>query len=122
MSKQTMRLWIHHDQIVRQRIQTVVQAFLAAIKKLLRGERHENGRAAGGQAALDLDLAVGQRQAGHKALFLLEVKAAQLTVMLLGDTDRLKHIVFQLLLGAPSVQHEECHQKHSLILALQLFQ
>ena len=84
----------------------------------MRGERHKDGCAAGGQAALDLDLAVGQRQAGHKPLLLLEVKAAQLTVMLLGDTDRLKHVVFQLLLGAPSVQHQKGNKKHTLILAL----
>ena len=42
--------------------------------------------------------------------------------MLLRNGAGLKHIVFQLLLGTPGVQHEECHQKHSLVLALQFFQ
>ena len=42
--------------------------------------------------------------------------------MLLCDGACLKDIVFQFLFGTPGVQHEECHQKHSLVLALQFFQ
>ena len=42
--------------------------------------------------------------------------------MLLRNADRLKHVGFQFLLGFSGVQHEERHQKHSLILALQLLQ
>ena len=42
--------------------------------------------------------------------------------MLLRNADRLKHVGFQFLLGFSGVQHEERHQKHSLVLALQLLQ
>ena len=49
-------------------------------------------------------------------------KAAQFTVVLLGNADRLKHVGFQFLLGFASVQNKECHQKHSLVLALQFLQ
>ena len=52
---------VHHDEVVGQGVQPVVQALFAAIKKFLRGEGHKDGRAAGGQAALNLDLAVRQR-------------------------------------------------------------
>ena len=42
--------------------------------------------------------------------------------MLLGNAGCLKNIVFQFLLRAPGVQNKERHQKHSLVLALQLFE
>ena len=115
-------LAVNHDEIVGQSVQAVVQALFAAIKKLLRSERHKDGRAAGGQAALNLDLAVRQRQATHQTLLLLEVKAAQFAVVLLRNADRLKHISLQLLFGFAGVQDKECHQKHSFVLRLQLFQ
>ena len=46
-------LAVNHDHVVGQRVQPVVQSF-AALKKLLRGERHENRCAGSGQPALDL--------------------------------------------------------------------
>lgn len=67
---------VNHDQVVGQGVQTVVQAFLAVVEQLLCGKRHKNRRAAGGQTPLDLDLAVCQRQRGHKPLLLLKIKAA----------------------------------------------
>lgn len=67
---------INHDEVVGKSVQTVVQAFLAVIEQFLRGKRHKNCRTAGGQAALDLDLAVCQRQAAHQPLLLLKIKAA----------------------------------------------
>ena len=67
---------VNHDQVVGQRVQTVVQAFLAVIEQFLRGKRHKDCRTAGGQAALDLDLAVCQWQAAHQPLLLLKIKAA----------------------------------------------
>ena len=67
---------VHHDKVVGQGIQPVVQALFAGLVKFLRGERNEDGRAAGGQTALDLDLAVCQRQRGHKPLLLLKIEAA----------------------------------------------
>ena len=67
---------VHHDKVVGQGIQPVVQALFAGLVKFLRGERNEDGRAAGGQSPLDLDLAVCQRQAAHQTLLLLKIKAA----------------------------------------------
>ena len=113
---------VHHNQIVGESIQTVVQRFFAGLVKLLCGEWNENGRTAGSKAALNLNLIIGQRQRGHKPLFLLVIQAAQIAVVLLCDGACLKDIVFQFLFGTPGVQHEECHQKHSLVLALQFFQ
>ena len=115
-------LSINHNQIIGKCIQTVVQALFAGLVKLLCGKRNENGRGTGGKTALNLDLAVSQRQRGHKPLFLLVVQPTEIAVVLLRNGAGLKHIVFQLLLGTPGVQHEECHQKHSLVLALQFFQ
>ena len=113
---------VHHNQIVGQGVQAVVQRFFSALVKFLRGERDEDCRAAGGKAALDLDLVICQRQRGHQTLLLLIVQPAEIAVVLLGDAGCLKDVVFQLLLCAPGVQNKECHQKHPFILALQLFE
>ena len=67
---------VNHDKVIGQGIQAIIQAFLAVIEQFLRGKRHKNCRAAGGQTALDLDLAVCQRQAAHKPLLLLKIEAA----------------------------------------------
>ena len=115
-------LSINHNQIIGKCIQTVVQALFAGLVKLLCGKRNENGRGTGGKTALNLDLAVSQRQAAHQPLLLLIVQSAQVAVVFLGNGACLKDVVFQLLLRAPGVQNEECHQKHSLVLALQFFQ
>ena len=113
---------VHHNQVVGQGVQAIIQAFLAVVEQLLCGKRHKNRCAAGGQTALDLNLAVCQWQAAHQPLLLLKIKAAQFAVVLLCNADRLKHVGFQFLLGFSGVQHEECHQKHSLVLALQFLQ
>ena len=109
---------VHHDKVVGQGVQPVIQAFFAALVQFLRGERNEDCRAAGGQTSLDFDLAVSQRQAAHQSLFLLEVQSAQVAVVLLGNTGCLKNIVFQLLLRASSVQHQKGDEEHPLVLAL----
>ena len=113
---------VYHDEVVRQGIKSVVQALFPGLVKFLRGKGDEDGGAAGGQSPLNFDLTVCQRQRGHQPLLLLVVQSAQITVVLLCNTGCLKNIVFQLLLRAPGVQNEECHQKHSLVLALQLLQ
>ena len=113
---------VHHDKVVGQGVQAVIQAFLAVIEQFLRGKRHKNCRAAGGQTALDLDLAVCQRQAAHQPLLLLKVKAAQVAVVLLCNAGCLKNVVFQFLLCASSVQHQKGDKEHPLVLALQFFQ
>ena len=113
---------VNHDQVVGQGVQAIIQAFLAVVEQLLRGKGHKNRRAAGGQSPLNFDLAVCQRQAAHQALLLLEIKAAQIAVVLLGDGAGLKDVVFQLLLRAPGVQHQKSDKEHPLVLALQLFE
>ena len=113
---------VHHDKVVGQGVQTIVQAFFAGLVKFLRSERDEDCCAAGGQPTLDLDLAVCQRQAAHQALLLLVVQSAQVAVVFLGDAGCLKNIVFQFLLRAPGVQHQKGDEEHSLILALQFLQ
>ena len=113
---------VHHDKVVGQGVQAVIQAFFARLVKFLCGERNEDGRAAGGQPSLNFDLAVSQRQAAHQPLLLLEIQPAQVAVVLLGDTGCLKDIVFQLLLRAPGVQHQKSDKEHPLVLALQLFE
>ena len=115
-------LSVHHDQVVGQGVQAVIQAFFARLVKFLCGERNEDGRAAGGQTSLNLDLAVCQRQAAHQTLLLLEIQPAQVAVVLLGNTGCLKDVVFQLLLRASGVQHQKGNKEHPFVLALQFFQ
>ena len=86
------------------RIDAVVHG-RAALEKLLRYKGHEHRHVGGGKAALNLYLVDAQRQAGHKALFLLVVQPDKGTVVFLGHTCRLEHIVAQFLLGVGHVQH-----------------
>ena len=58
-------LSVHHNQIVRQGVQAVVQRFFSALIKFLRGERDKNRCAAGGKTTLNLNLVICQRQRGH---------------------------------------------------------
>ena len=113
---------VHHDKVVGQSIQPVIQAFFAGLVQFLCGKRNEDSGAAGGQPTLNFNLAVCQRQAAHQPLLLLKVKAAQVAVVLLCNAGCLKNIVFQLLFRAPGVQHQKSDEEHSLVLALQFFQ
>ena len=67
---------VHHNQVVGQGVQAIIQAFLAVVEQLLCGKRHKKRCAAGGQTALDLNLAVCQWQAAQQPLLLLKIKAA----------------------------------------------
>ena len=67
---------VYHNQVVGQGVQAIIQAFLAVVEQFLCGKRHKNRCAAGGQTALDLNLAVCQWQAAHQPLLLLKIKAA----------------------------------------------
>ena len=113
---------VHHDQVVGQGVQSVVQTFFAGLVKFLCGERNEDGSAAGSQSPLNFDLAVSQRQAAHQPLLLLEIQSAQVAVVLLCNAGCLKNAVFQFLFRAPGVQHQKCDKEHPLVLALQFFQ
>ena len=113
---------VHHDKVVGQGVQAVIQAFFARLVKFLCGERNEDGGTAGGQPSLNFDLTVCQRQTAHQPLLLLEIQPAQVAVVLLGDAGCLKNIVFQFLFSSAGVQHQKSDEEHSLILALQFFQ
>ena len=76
-----------------------------ALEKLLRHKGHEHRHVGGGKAALNLYLVDAQWQTGYKALFLLVVQPDKGTVVFLGHTRRLEHIVAQLLLGVGHIQH-----------------
>ena len=113
---------VHHDKVVGQGIQPIVQALFAGLIQFLCGERDEDSRAACGQPSLNFDLTVSQRQAAHQSLLLLKVKAAQVAVVLLCNAGCLKNVVFQFLFRVSSVQHQKGDEEHPLVLALQLFQ
>ena len=113
---------VHHDKVVGQGVQAVIQAFFAGLVQFLCGERNEDCRAAGSQSPLDFDLAVSQRQTAHQSLLLLVVQSAQVAVVLLGNTGCLKNIVFQFLLSPAGVQHQKSDEEHPLVLALQFLQ
>ncbi len=113
---------VHHDEVVGQSVDAVVQRLLAVLKKFLRRERNEDGGGTGSQPPLNLDLVQTQRQRGHQAFLLLEVQPGQLAVVLLGDELRLEDVVVQLPGIVRRVQHQERHQEHPLITALQVLQ
>ena len=115
-------LAVHHDEVVGESVQTVVERAGPSLEQLLGRERDKDGGGTGGQRPLGLHQIVGQGQARHEALLLLPVKAGELAVVLLGDTRRLEHVGFQLLRRAPGVYDQKRQQEHPLILALQLFQ
>ena len=115
-------LSVHHDKVVRQGIQPVIERFPAILEQLLRRERYKNSRGTGSQTTTNLNQVLCQRQAAHQPGFLLKIQTTQIAVMLLGDALCLEHVVLQLLLGAPGVQHQKRHHEHSLVLALQFFQ
>ena len=113
---------VNHNQIVGKRVQTIIQRLRAVLKQLLGGKRDKDSRGTGGQRTLNLSQVLCQRETAHKPLFLLEVQAAQITVVLLCNAGCLEHIGFQLLQRFSGVHHQKSNQEHSLILALQFLQ
>ena len=65
---------------------------------------------------------MAQGEGGHQGLLLLKVQPDELAVVFLGDAGRLEHVIVQLPLAVRRVQHQERHQKHSLIPALEVLQ
>ena len=116
------QLAVHHDEVVGQGVDTVVQGFLAILEQLLRGERNKDGRGAGGQPPLNLNLIEAKGQAAHQPFLLLEVQTGQLAVVLLCDGAGLEDVVVQLPGIVRRVQHQEGHKEHSLVPALQVLQ
>ena len=109
---------VHHDKVVGQGVQAVIQAFFARLVQFLCGKGDEDGSAAGGQSPLNFDLAVCQRQAAHQPLLLLEIQSAQVAVVFLGNGAGLKNIVFQFLFSPAGVQHQKSDKEHPLVLRL----
>ena len=116
------QLSVHHDEVVGQSIDAVVQGFFAVLKQFLCGERYKDSRRTGGQPSLDLDLIESQRQTAHQPFFLLKVQSGQLTVILLGNRACLKDVVAKLTGIVRCVQHQKGDKEHSLVSALQILQ
>ena len=116
------QLSVYHDEVIGKGVQPAVEGFLAVLKQLLGGKRHENRHAGGGEPPLDLDLVISQRQRGHEALLLLKVQPRELAVVLLGDGARLKDVVAEALPVVRHVHHKEGQKEHTLVAALQLLQ
>ena len=114
-------LAVNHNHVVGQRIQPVVESF-AALKKLLRGERHENRCAGSGQSALNLHLIDSDRQRGHQPFLLLKIKTLERTVILLGNGGGLEHRVFELLAVGCRVHDEDGHEEQPLVAGLEILQ
>ena len=114
------QLAVHHDEVVGQGVDPVVQRLFAVLEKLLGGERNKDSRGTGGQPSLNLDLIEAQGQRGHQPFFLLEVKPCQLAVVLLRDGAGLEYIVVQLPGIVCRVQHQKGDKEHSLVPALQI--
>ena len=114
-------LAVNHDHVVGQCIQPVVES-LTALKKLLRGERHENRCAGSGQPAFDLHLIDADRQRGHQPFFLLKIKTLERTVILLGNGGGLEYSIFELLAVGCRVHDEDGHEEQPLIAGLEILQ
>ena len=114
-------LAVNHDHVVGQRVQPIVKS-LTVLKKLLRGERHENRRAGSGQSALNLHLIDADRQRGHQPFLLLEVKTLERTVILLGNGGGLEHRIFELLAIGCRIHDEDGHEEQSLVAGLEILQ
>ena len=116
------KLPVHHDQVVGNGIQAIVQGFLSVLEKLLGRKRdHDAGRAAG-HLPLDGDQVLSQRKAAHQGVLLLEIQPAQVAAVFLGDTGCLEIVGLQLLRRLPGIHHKEGDAEHTLILALQFLQ
>ena len=115
-------LSIHHDQVVGEGIQAVIQGLIAILEQLLCGKGNKDRRRAGGQSTLDLDQVIGKRETAHEPLLLLKIQSSQVAVVLLRNGGRLKHVVLKLLLRLAGIHDKEGDEEHTLILRLQLLQ
>jgi len=116
------QLSVHHDEVVGQSIDAVVQSFFPVLEQFLRSKGHKDSCGTGGQSSLNLNLIETQRQTAHQPFFLLEVQPGQLTVILLGNRACLKDVVAKLTGIVRCVQHQKGQKEHSLVAALQILQ
>ena len=90
------------------------------MENLLRGEGNKHRHRRSGKPALYLNAVDTQGQSRHEAVLLLEVQPHQGAVIFLCHACRTKKVILQLLLAVRKVHHQEGHQEHSLISALQI--
>ena len=109
---------VQHNHVAGLGVDAVIHG-VAALKKLLRHEWDEHGHAGSRQRTLDFDVAGPQRQAAHKALFLLVVQPDKGIVVFLRHARGPEDFVLQLLPGVGGVQHQKGDLEHPFIAALQ---
>ena len=90
------------------------------MENLLRGEGNEHRHRRSGKSALYLNAVDTQGQSRHEAVLLLKVQPHQGAVIFLRHACRTEKVILQLLLAVRKVHHQEGHQEHSLISALQI--
>ena len=90
--------------------------------KFPRHKGNEDGRGAGGHAALNFNAVVAESQRGHIALLLLPVQPLDGAVIFLCDAVHGENVVFQPLPRGGGVDDQERQEEHSLVAALQVGQ
>ena len=112
---------VSHDDVMGQGVHAVVEG-RAIHAKLPRHKGDEDGRGAGGHAALNFNAVVAEGQRGHIALLLLPVQPLDGTVIFLRDAVHGENVVFQPLPRWGGVDDQERQEEHSLVAALQVGQ
>ena len=110
---------VSHDDVMGQGVHAVVEG-RAIHAKLPRHKGDEDGRGAGGHAALNFNAVVAEGQRGHIALLLLPVQPLDGTVIFLRDAVHGENVVFQPLPRGGGVDDQERQEEHSLVAALQV--
>ena len=113
---------IHHDHVVGQGVDPVIQSTARRLKQLLGRKGDKDCRAAGGKTALDIHEVIPQRKRAHQALFLLEVQPHHRAVMPLRDGAELQRLVLQILPVSREGYDQRRHEEHVLIVLLQAAQ
>ena len=90
------------------------------MENLLCSEGNEHRHRRSGKPALYLNAVDTQGQSRHEAVLLLKVQPHQGAVIFLRHACRTEQVILQLLPAVRKVHHQEGHQEHSLISALQV--
>ena len=99
-------LSVHHDQVVGNGIQPVIQGFFSILEQLLRRERNHDARRTAGHLPLNADQILRQRKTRHQCIFLLEIQPAQVAVIFLSNTGCLEIVRLQLLRRPSCIHHQ----------------
>ena len=114
-------LAVSHDDVMGQGVHAVIEG-RAIHTKLPRHKGDEDGRGAGGHAALNFNAVVAEGQRGHIALLLLPVQPLDGTVIFLRDAVHGENVIFQPLPRGGGVDDQKRQEEHSLVAALQVGQ